>query len=859
MMKRIVMLMILCSLVVSGTAQKKNKNAAGLSKDELAAYDIEIRKMVNYLQETLNFIGDPTQSAQEKEIVFSQSYTKIFKDDKVQIEDDLDTKRNTNLSKDVQAYLKDVDFFFKKATFTFNVQSIEHHIKDDGSPYFKVTINRQLVGTTVTNDSINEMKVRYMEINLDKRNNDLRIASIYTTKVNERESLRYWWNAMPNSWKSYFAKNDSINKRIPMKDIFINEKDFIYTYTEMIQTDSGMVAEWKEATYTEGMEEVYRRLKDFSLTQAIDLSNDENMTTLEPLSELSDLTSLNISNTGIVDLTPLRNANKLKVLKANNTQINDLTPLKFDFMLEELDISNTEVADISIFEILDKMEKLNISNTQVSNLKPIENCTGLAYLIAEGTKITNVSSIGKLENLTTLNIGNTGIRDLSPISNLKSLQSLNVSNTSISNLNALTELENLHELYCSNTAIGDLTPLKNHRHLSKIYCNNTRIGNTQASEFSKENPTTLVIYNTDALNAWWNQVNDTYKTVFAKKIGFEGNPDTEHLHAVINITELDLSNKELESLDNLSKLTNLMHLNLANNNISDLSPLAGLINLESINLENTMVEDLGPLADKNRLKTLNINNTPVGNLGPLATDSHLEVVLADLSQVDAQQVQALKTALPNVFVVYQSDKLQDWWNVLDETWQELLKEQIGCTSFEPSDLELQKIQDITEFNVEQENLIQTLTPIKDFRWLQKINVANQSLQDIGPLSDKLFLQELLLQNNPITDLSPLENDTLIRVLNIENTNVSKLTSLGNLKHLRVLNAAGTSIGGKSLKPLEKMLELEELAVNNTDVKKISYVEDIPSLKLLKIYKTKVSKNTVTALQQKRFDLNIIYY
>ena len=113
MMKKTVALAImLCCIIVNGTAQKKDQNKSGLTKEEMATYEVEIKRMVNYLQETLNFIGDPTQTAQEKEIIFTQTYTKIFQDDKVQIEDDLDTKRNTNLSKDVQAYLKDIDFFF---------------------------------------------------------------------------------------------------------------------------------------------------------------------------------------------------------------------------------------------------------------------------------------------------------------------------------------------------------------------------------------------------------------------------------------------------------------------------------------------------------------------------------------------------------------------------------------------------------------------------------------------------------------------------------------------------------------------------------------------------------------------------
>ena len=114
-MKRIALVCaIIFSFIVGGHAQK-------LTKEEIARYETEIRTMVNYLEETLNFIGDSTASAQEKSIVFTESWSKIFIDDKVQVEDDLDVNRNTPINKDVQAYLKDIDFFFKWATFQFDV------------------------------------------------------------------------------------------------------------------------------------------------------------------------------------------------------------------------------------------------------------------------------------------------------------------------------------------------------------------------------------------------------------------------------------------------------------------------------------------------------------------------------------------------------------------------------------------------------------------------------------------------------------------------------------------------------------------------------------------------------------------
>ncbi len=853
------LLLLLLLITITAPAQKKNQNK-GLTKEELATYETEITKMVNYLQETLNFIGDPDQTAQEKEIVFSQSYTKIFQNNKVQIEDDLDTKRNANLTKDVQAYLRDIDFFFQYATFTFDIQNIANLTKDDGAPYFKVTLNRKLVGKTVTNDSINEVKKRYIEINLDKVKNDLKIASIYTTKVNERESLSHWWNSMPSTWKNYFGGELRINQNIPLKSVMqVNATDFIYSYPQLEVIDGDTVAtDWKEVVVKEGLDEVYAKLKGLVMMQTIDVSNTKTITTLEPLSELSELQTLNISGTNINDLTPLRNANKLKVLKAANTRIDDLSPLKYDIMLEELDVANTDVSDLSVLEILSNLEKLNISHTKVNTLEQVTSCPALAYLYAEGTQINTLSHLSGLEGIVSLNVNNTTISDLSPLSQMTSLQSLKISQTRVNNLYALGEMKSLKELYCSNTGISDLSPLKSHRMLSKVYCDNTRIDVQQASEFTKENPFTLVIYDTNALEQWWNNLPIYWKAVFSKQTSIEGEPTTEQLHEVINMTDLDLSgNPYLQDLLPVSRLTNLVNLNISNTEINHLLPLTGMTNLENINLEHTFVESLKPLAGMNRLKVLNISNTPVSDLEPLATDSHLEIVWAENSGVGKQQAESLKNAVPEVTVVYQTADLQTWWSNLDGTWKSLLLAQIGSHSYEPTPLELQQILNLKTVNIEQENVVQTLEPLRDFAWLEKVSITNQGIRDIKPLANKIHLTELLLQNNPITDLSPLESDTLISVLNIENTQVSDLGKLEKLHHLRTLNAGGTNV--KSLKPLSKLNELEELLVNNTNVKSLSPIENLPSLKLLKIYNTRVKSKTVSKLQQKRFDLNIVYY
>jgi len=99
-----------------------------LPVEELEEYKAQTVDLVAYLQFTLNTLGEPSTTANEKDIIINQSYIKLFRDDKVQIEDDLDENRDVVANKDVQAYLKDIDFFFKQVLFEINVEEVSHEL-----------------------------------------------------------------------------------------------------------------------------------------------------------------------------------------------------------------------------------------------------------------------------------------------------------------------------------------------------------------------------------------------------------------------------------------------------------------------------------------------------------------------------------------------------------------------------------------------------------------------------------------------------------------------------------------------------------------------------------------------------------
>ena len=850
-MKKIAFLSILLLGFAFGAQAQK------LSKDEIAKYENEIQMMVSYLEETMNFIGDSATANVEKEIVFTESWSKVFIDDKVQIEDDLDVNRNTPINKDVQAYLKDIDFFFKWAKFKFDLQSVSNSTRDDGTVFFKATMSRQLTAKTINDEMVEDVRNRYIEINLDRQNNLLKIASIYTTKVNEKEALRNWWNGLSQNWKTRLGSDIKLYDSVPIETVgLISSADFMASYPTVDPVTGETV--YRDKFFKNDMAELDAKLKLVTQKQRVDISGIREIISLEPLTELSDLTWLDISETSIEDLSPVRNLNKLKVLRANSTLVEDISNLKYNITLEELEVANTTVEDLGVLASLRNLQKLNLSNTQVSRLSNLKSCTNLMALNLSGTRIANVGILQDLPQLRFLDISNTAIHDLGPVGTLKDLQSLNISGSAVTSLQALSEMENLKELYCSNTSIRDLMPLKGNRRLSKIYCDHTGIHDAEASAFAAENRYALVIYDTEALKTWWRELPIYWKALFSKQINVDSEPTTEQLHQIINMQELDLSgNAFVQNLVPVSRMTNLRSLNISNTEIGFLQPIQGLANLQSLNISHTYINDLKPLQDMMNLKYLNIMNTPVNDLSPLANDPKIEVIEADSTTIGRSQVVALKDSQRQVIVVYQTAALLNWWNTLDAIWQAIFRNAIGTHSETPSALELQQILDLRELEITPEYPVISLNPVTSLMWLERLTINNQSVSDLTPLNNKEFLVELNAQNNPISSLKPIETSPMLELLNIENTQVEDLTPLSKMNNLITLNASGTSV--KSLKPLSGLLKLENLFVNNTNVRSISPVENIPSLKQLKIYNTKVKKRAVDQLQQKRLDLNIIYY
>ena len=853
-------------------AQAKSPN---LSPEEVEAYQNQCRQMMHYLEGTLNFLGQPENLPSEKEIILNSSYLKIFKDNKVQIEDDLDENREVSFRKDVQAYLKDVVFFYKKVKFNLHITSITPGVNENGELYFKVTLNRNLQGITVNNDTVENNQLRYVEINLDQANNSLKIASIYTNKPNENAELRFWWNHLSQAWKDYFGKSILVYDSLPMNSILHFGDTSLITSVEKpvvlndtaIQSDTAIqndTAIQSDTLTSELADTLYMNtnllaqiVKQLQKTQQVDISNNLNIISLNPLSDLSDLKSLNCSHTLIDDLTPLRSLNKLETLNITGCPVSDLSPLRYVSALREIDADYTPLQNADVVSSLKLLETLNLGHTSIDTLPGFNNLHNLRTLELSCTPIRQIDSLSSLYKLVNLNLSRCILDDFSPLRAMKSLQILNLDSTNIQDVSSIDSLYSLSILQINGTRVSKILPLAALPNLKYIYCDYSGIHQAEAARFNAINTQCQVIFNSAKLESWWTGLPVEWKTVFSSYTHVDNPATKEQLHRLLQLKEIDVhNNRRIKNVQPLSFLAHIRKLNISGTSVQQLNGLEGLGGLRELNAGKTAISNLEPLKNLKNMKSISIENTEVSNLLPLANNSNLSIIYADGSKVSKKNVLRFNQQLPHCLVVYQTKTLRFWWKNLTKDWQDIFRSQIEIDKI-PTKEQLQQLAGLRKLNIRNDLKINSLESLSVFENLQELYIDNTAIQDISPLFGLKKLETLAVRNSPLTEIDGIDELQRLKKLDFSNTSIENLEAIQNLSHLQSLNISGTRV--KSLKPLQHLTQLKELFINNTRIGTLKHINQLTQLKLLRCNNSSINQRKVQDFKHLHPNTKVIFY
>ncbi|MCX6306049.1 MAG: leucine-rich repeat domain-containing protein [Bacteroidetes bacterium] len=801
------------------TVEVKSK-AGMIAANKIDTFKLQVTPLVKFFESSLNFLADPRNAVNEKQTILSQSYLKWCWDEEVQIEDDLDENRLVPLYKDMPAYLSDVSFFFKSAKFNYSVQDVSVEAGQDGLTYFRVTANRNLRGLTLNSDSVNSNKVRYIEMNFDSVKQQMKIVSVYTTKLNEKDDMRNWWNGLSQDWKAVLAADMKLEGSMPMASI------------DSFNDSVAMVGGQKTPIMGS---EFYQFLNQIVHAGRVDLSGNKTIVSVEPLNKLSDLKEVNISGTGVSDLMPMRNLNKMEILDISNTAVTTLEPLHYCIHINQLRMKGTAVSDLSVVPVFQSLNMLDISGTRVNTLDAVTDMTTIKDLRAS----------------------HTSVKDIGPLASLVNLELLNISSTQVDNLDALKNLVTLRILLSDSTGIKSLAPLENLTALQRVYCNNTGITQKEALNFIKKHPEASLVYASKELAAWWKGMTPEWQNQFNFYLKFDNQPNTEQLHQLALLDSISIVGRvTMTTLAPLSKLILLRNLQCQSTGITSLDPLKDLTELKVLNASNTKVADLKPLSGIAGLETLSVDNTQVADLSPLYGLTKLQFVFADNTPLDVPEADKFAGKNPGCMLVFQTGENTEWWQGLSQPWKDVLLDQVGIKGT-PDKIQLQQVAGLSKVVVSENFQISDLNPLLHLSRLTELQFSGTSVSKLDPVTRMPKLKVLRCTKNPVLDLTPVTGLPNLTELDFSNTQVEDIDALQNMMQLEVLKFNGTQV--KNLKYLQKLVNMKVMEFYNTRVGNVDVLDGMTKLESVKMFNTKVSAKRVEKLKMAHPNCEIVFY
>lgn len=520
------------------------------------------------------------------------------------------------------------------------------------------------------------------------------------------------------------------------------------------------------------------------------------------LARFTHLISLDLSNTGIKNLSFLQNLKKLLHL---NLSFNNILNFEATISLNliTLNLGNNNLENVFFLSSFRNLEYLNLESNKFNDIIPLFELRNLKVLDLSFNRFDNLHIIRSFKKLKILNLADTGIDNIDFAKHLKLINKLNLSYNQIEDISALQDFYELTDLDLSYNKISDIKPL------SKL----VKIQNLKLS---------------------FNEISD---------ISYIPN---NHL-----FFELLLNGNEIYDLSSLNNIEVFGDFFISQNLITDLSPLYNSIKQGKINhltaYENPLsyppIEIIfqGEFAivdwfDENlklarKLVKQNLENkNPELDLG--------NCCLTDLSMIpelfDCEHLEIL--ILSNIWPKYSIEK---------KKWEERKSSNSGLKN---------KIYNIPETISRLKNLrilicggdwktengwnrggLRSMANLKYLDKLEILNISNHKISKLTNLRNFKKLKVLHANNNEIESVYSLGTSNVIDQLYLSNNLIKSLKFLRHVKKISALDLHGNKI--TDLRPIRHIIERigvfdEKWLVNSISINKNPL--QIPSIEIVRI-------------------------
>ena len=226
-------------------------------------------------------------------------------------------------------------------------------------------------------------------------------------------------------------------------------------------TEAGTVELWNTSEWRqlrlEAMAEVH--IPDPNLRTAIEKALGKAPGDTIIALDMENLTRLEASEAGIMNLTGLEAATNLRWVDLRDNSISDISVVAGLTNLRWLGLGDNSISDISVVAGLTNLRWLGLGDNLISDISVVSGLTKLTELYLGGNSITDISAVSGLTRLTVLHLWRNSITDVSALSGLTNLTELHLEDNSITDISAVSGLTNLTKLSIWGNNISDISPL----------------------------------------------------------------------------------------------------------------------------------------------------------------------------------------------------------------------------------------------------------------------------------------------------------------------------------------------------------------------------------------------------------------
>ena len=183
-----------------------------------------------------------------------------------------------------------------------------------------------------------------------------------------------------------------------------------------------------------------------------------NITNIEPIKKLTNLTTLRLDNNDIIDISALKELVNLEELALRGNNISDLEPISNLTQLTDLSLgrdnygTGNPISTLQPLRNLTNLLDLEIAMCNITDISPLAGSTKLQTLDLMCNEVTDISPLENLSNLRSLQLWGNKINDIEPLGNLAKLSSLDIGYNEISDMSILEQL-NISRLICNSQKI----------------------------------------------------------------------------------------------------------------------------------------------------------------------------------------------------------------------------------------------------------------------------------------------------------------------------------------------------------------------------------------------------------------------